>query len=127
MPLDEVGYRGLHAAIVSAVSQGTYRVNPDSCSGPARLAERVRRSWEPPASRHGGGPSSLQVREDGEDAPVVVGRRDELELREDVRDVGFDGLRSEEESIADRLVRAALGHQPEDLVLALGQVVERDA
>ena len=34
-------------------------------------------------------------------------------------------LRREEEPVADRLVRAALGHQRQDLALALGQVVER--
>jgi len=64
--------------------------------------------------------------QDGEDPAMIVGRRQELELREDVGDVGFDRLRSEDERITDRLVRAALGHQGKDVALALGQIVERD-
>ncbi len=64
--------------------------------------------------------------EDSEDPAVVVRRGQQLKLGEDVRDVGLDRLRGEEERVADRLVRATLRYQRENLTLALGQVVERD-
>src|SRR3954462_1073599 len=69
------------------------------------------------------GRSAAQVGEDGQDTAVVVGRWQQLEFREYVGDVGFDRLRGEEEPIADRLVRASLGHQCENLTLAFGQVI----
>ena len=43
------------------------------------------------------GDSAPQIRQDREDAAMVVGCRQQLELREDVGDVGLDRLRSEEE------------------------------
>jgi hypothetical protein len=56
---------------------------------------------------------------------MIVGRGHELELGEDAGNVGLDRLRREKERVADRLVRATLGHQRENLALTLGQVVER--
>ena len=63
--------------------------------------------------------SAAEVGQDGEHPPVIVGRRQQLELREDVGDVRLDRLRREEQAVADRLVRAALGHQRQHLALAL--------
>jgi len=56
---------------------------------------------------------------------MVVRRRQELELRVDVGDVGLDRLRGQEQAIGDRLVRTTLGHEGEDLALTLGEVIER--
>ena len=69
--------------------------------------------------------SAAEVRQHGKHASMVVRRRQELQLGEDVRDVGLDGLRREEQPVADRLVRPALRHQRQDLALPIGQVVER--
>src|SRR6266516_3846168 len=46
------------------------------------------------------------------------------ELLEDVPDMSLDGLRTEEELVADPAVGMALGHQREHLALALAQVFE---
>ena len=56
---------------------------------------------------------------------MVVRRRHELELREDARDVRFDRLRRKEWTLADRLVRATLRHQCQDVALPLREIVER--
>ena len=66
-----------------------------------------------------------EVREHGEHATVVVRGRRQPELREDARDVLLDGAERDEQALRDRLVGAALGHQPEHLALAGGQLVER--
>jgi hypothetical protein len=58
---------------------------------------------------------------------VVVGRGRELQLGEDAGYVGLDRLGRYEEAIADGLVGAALGHEREDLALAIGQLIERAA
>jgi hypothetical protein len=55
---------------------------------------------------------------------MVIGRRQQLELREAARDVSLNGLRCQEQPVADRLVRAAFGDEPQKLALAAGQVVQ---
>ena len=47
------------------------------------------------------------------------------QLAEDAAHVLLDGVLGDEQSLADRAVGAALGHQPEHVELALGQLVER--
>src|SRR4051794_5729103 len=68
--------------------------------------------------------SSVQEREDGEDAAVVGVRRGQAELAEDVRDVFLDGALGHDEARGDRVVRPPLGHQPEHFALARGELVE---
>ena len=63
--------------------------------------------------------------ENRENPAVIVWGEQELDLREDVRDVRLDCLRGEEQSVADGLVRATLRHEGEDLALALRQVIGR--
>ena len=58
------------------------------------------------------------VGEHGEDAAVGVGRRPQLELGEDVGDVLLDRAAAEHQLAGDAQVRAALGHEGEDLDLA---------
>lgn len=48
---------------------------------------------------------SPQMSEYGQHPPMIVRRRQELELREDAGDVGLYRLRGEKERVADRLVR----------------------
>src|SRR5215204_4793171 len=71
--------------------------------------------------------SATQIREDGQHPPVVVGRLADPEFPEDVPHVGLDGLRAQEELLADAVVRMSLGHEQEDLELASGEFVERAA
>src|SRR5262249_53824404 len=68
---------------------------------------------------------SLQVREHGEHAPVVLRRVFDAELREGAPDVRLDRLRAEPQRSADPLVRAALGDQGEDLSLARRERLDR--
>ena len=63
----------------------------------------------------------VQVRQDGEDAAVVVGRRPQLELGEDVGDVLLHRATAEDQLAGDGEVRATLGHQAEHLDLTGGQ------
>ena len=49
----------------------------------------------------------------------------ERELPEDLADVPFDGLELETELVGDPLVGPPLRHEPEDVALATGQLVER--
>src|SRR5215207_959344 len=65
------------------------------------------------------------VREDGEDAAVVVLARGKVQLVEDHAHVFLDGVLGDDEPLADRLVRAALGDQLEHLALARRQRSER--
>ena len=51
----------------------------------------------------------LEVREDGEDASVVMGPGWEIELCEDVADVRLDGLGSQPQVLADAPVGQPLG------------------
>src|SRR3954468_8013019 len=103
--------------------------------GPSATASMPHRYHAPPVNpaESWGSPLSLgrlsasEMGEDREHAAMIVGRRYQLELREDAGDVGLDRLGGQEEALADRLVRAALGDEGEDLALPLGQVVERDA
>jgi hypothetical protein len=55
--------------------------------------------------------SALQVSQNGEHAPVVLGRLRESELGEGAPDMRLDRFRAEPENPADALVRAALGNQ----------------
>src|SRR6478672_1157459 len=68
-----------------------------------------------------GGVRSLQVREYREHPAVVVGRRWQFELGEDVVDVLADRLLAEEQRRGDAGIRAALGDQPQDLALPRSQ------
>ena len=63
--------------------------------------------------------------EHGEHAAVVVLGGRQPELDEDVRDVLLDRALGDDQRLGDRGVRAALGHQPEHLALARGELVER--
>ena len=58
---------------------------------------------------------------------MVVGGLGDVELLEHETNVRLDGLGAQEQRLADRRVGAALGHQPEHLALAFGEVVERIA
>lgn len=55
---------------------------------------------------------------------MVVGRRGEVELREDARHVLFDGAQCDEHPVRDRLIRATLGDQLHHLSLARGERIE---
>jgi hypothetical protein len=56
----------------------------------------------------------------------VIGARGlEAELREDASDVAFDGLAVQHKPLGNALVREPLRHEPENLALAGGQLVER--
>ncbi len=48
-----------------------------------------------------------------------------MQLREDVADVAVDRPRAQHELLGDRLVRAARGHEPQDLELPRAQAVRR--
>jgi hypothetical protein len=48
---------------------------------------------------------------------VVGGRLAQVELEEDLADVGLDRSRADEESFADSFVGVALGHEGENFVL----------
>jgi hypothetical protein len=69
--------------------------------------------------------SAPQVRENGEHAPVVLGRFSDSEFCEGASDVRFNRLLAEPERLADAAVRAAFGDQGEDLTLAWGERLER--
>src|SRR3954470_6211699 len=69
--------------------------------------------------------SGAQVREHGEHAPAACRRVVQPQLEEDAAHVALDRLRAEEAQLADAPVGVALGHQPEDLALARGELVER--
>jgi hypothetical protein len=66
----------------------------------------------------------VEIREHGEDPPMIVRRREKTELGEDVSDMCLDGLLRHVEAIADRLVRATLSHQRQDLEFAIRQLVD---
>src|SRR5262245_30512582 len=68
-----------------------------------------------------------QKGEDGQNAPVVLRRGREIELVEDARDVFLDRPLGHDKVLRDCVVRAALGHQPQDLSLAFAQLGERIA
>ena len=53
---------------------------------------------------------------------MVVGRGWQAELGEDGSDVGLDCFRRQEQALADGVVRAALGDEGEDVLLAAGEV-----
>ena len=56
---------------------------------------------------------------------MILGRRGEVELEEDARDVLLGGAWRDEEPVGDRLVRATLGHELEHLALTRSQERER--
>lgn len=56
---------------------------------------------------------------------MVFRGRFEAELLEDQPDVSLDGLGTEEQRLADRLIGTSLGHQPEDISLPVGELAER--
>src|SRR4051794_36865383 len=66
-----------------------------------------------------------EVRQHGEDPPVVVGAGREAELVEDVRDVLLHAAIRDLQPLGDALVGAALGHQLEHLTLTGGDLVQR--
>src|SRR6188508_1161816 len=66
-----------------------------------------------------------EVGEHRQHAAVVLARLFERELREDPSHVALDRLRVEHEALGDALVRAALGHEAQDLALSRRQLVER--
>jgi hypothetical protein len=66
--------------------------------------------------------SSSQEGQDGQDPTVIVGHLLELELREDLGDVGLDRLRTEGQCVTDPPIRAAFGYKGEHLALSFGQL-----
>src|SRR5262245_57394336 len=60
-------------------------------------------------------------------AAVILGRSRQPQLREDARYVLLDRTGRDEETLPDRLVRAALGHQLEHLALSRRERCERVA
>jgi len=68
-----------------------------------------------------------QEGEHGKHAAVISRRLAEPELGDDLADVGLHGLGAKDQLVADALVGVALGHQGEDLTLAVCQLSERAA
>ncbi len=64
--------------------------------------------------------SGLQVGEDRQDAPVIIGRGGQGKLAENARDVFLHGAFADHEVSGNRAVGAAFGHQPEHLALTGG-------
>ena len=107
-----------HSRSSSPQSAQQPRRQPTSCArGASRFAQ--------PAQTASAVQLLAQVGEHGEHAAVVPGVGREAELREDARHVLLDRALGDDEPLADRLVRAALGHQLEHLALARGELVER--
>ena len=67
----------------------------------------------------------VQTREYSQHAAVGVLALREIELHEDVANVGFDRTLAEAKALGDAGVRQPLGHKLEHLVFALGQRRER--
>jgi hypothetical protein len=55
---------------------------------------------------------------------MVIGSVRDAELEEDAPDVAFDGAFGEDESLGDAVVGASLGHESEDLALAVTEFSE---
>ena len=55
---------------------------------------------------------------------MILGRGGQPQLREDARYVLFDGALGDHELFRDARVGAALGHEPEHLALARGELVD---
>src|SRR5215212_10695365 len=66
--------------------------------------------------------SRVQEGEHRQDAAVILHRGGEAELVEDAGHVLLDGPLADDELVGDRLVRAALRHQRQDLSLARRQL-----
>jgi hypothetical protein len=56
----------------------------------------------------------MKVREYGENAAVIVGRADDVQLSQDVSDVLLHGVVTHDEDGGDAVVGASLGHQRQD-------------
>src|SRR6516162_7234411 len=67
----------------------------------------------------------LQIRENREYPPVIVGGTREAELAENAGDVLFDSALGDDELGGDGVVGAALGHQRKHLTFAWGEFVQR--
>jgi hypothetical protein len=68
---------------------------------------------------------SAEIAEDGEHAQVVRGPVAEPELGEDPRHMTLDGGHGYHQLIGNAVIGSSLGHQAENLPLAIGQVVDR--
>jgi hypothetical protein len=68
--------------------------------------------------------SASEVGKHGEHAAVVVARLAAPELLKDVADVGLHRFRAQEQLLADPFVRVPLGHERQDLPLALRELSE---
>src|SRR5215204_2826520 len=68
---------------------------------------------------------AAQVGEHGEDAAVAVLALRDVELAQHMADVRLDRALAEEQPLGDPAVGQPLGHQSEDLPLALGELGER--
>ena len=100
----------LRAALHARHPSSTAATRSAPLRHPVRPVTRVSRAARrAPPARGGGRPSD--------------GRQPEL--AEDVRDVLLDRALGDHQALGDRRVRAALGHQPEHVALARGQLVER--
>src|SRR3954447_12076746 len=68
-----------------------------------------------------------EVGEGGGDAAVLARLVAQVELEEDPADVGFHGLEGHDQALGDRPVGQPFGDQAQDLVLALGQLLQGSA
>src|ERR1700677_3537038 len=66
-----------------------------------------------------------QVGQHGQYPPVILGRREQAELAEQVPDVGFQRFGGHVELPRDRLVRPAFGHKGQHGQLAFGECLQR--
>src|SRR4029453_2898452 len=66
-----------------------------------------------------------QVCQHGEDAAVAVLALRDVELAQHVADMRLDRALADEQPLRDTTVGQSLGHQPQDLALALGELGER--
>src|SRR5262245_54909821 len=68
---------------------------------------------------------AAEVLQHGKYSPVRVGRRVDVELEENLGDVGFDGSFGDAQRFGDRLVRTSFGDELEYLVFARRQGGDR--
>ena len=64
------------------------------------------------------------MEEDGDNPPIGVLNVGDVEFEEQPPDVGLDGPFAEDQPLGDTSVRHPLRHQPEYLVLALGELTK---
>src|SRR5262245_1241461 len=78
-------------------------------------------------TRSTGSVRRAQQREHGKDTAVRVGRCREAELHEDLSDVGLNGALVDRQTVADRAVGPAFGHETEYFRLTARQLAQPTA